>query len=368
MDNKAAAAEESELEFRKIDGSFETDELLQRIREILEEGDSHNAASFSKENWIWQYRNLPTNDARIYLCYSENKIVGYYHVPVYEGVVGGKRKNFAMVQDVAVSASMRGRSVFRKLAEFATDDLSKSGINLIYTFPNQKSIRTFLKYNGYQQIYTFDSYILPVNSSAVIKSKAKLFGFENLIGWFADRYFDFRNYKLSENFTVETAQSFDEETTKLFQDFNSEFSCHLNRTRDFLQWRFFEKPVGKHFLITLKKDSTIVASAVFKIDEILDTKTAVLLDFAFKEESHLIQLLHYVRKNNDFLFGEPINMLFTACCCRKFLQNKLYGFIRIPQRFNPRPLNLLVKNFTEDEKEVFEAEKWLALLSDWDVL
>ncbi len=368
MDNKAPTAEVSELEFRKIDGTFETDELLERIREILEEGDSHNAAAFSKENWVWQYENLPSHDARIYLCCSENKIVGYYHVPIYEGIINDRKKNFAMVQDVAVSASMRGRSVFRKLAEFATNDLSNSDINLIYTFPNQKSIRTFLKYNNYQQVYTFDSYILPVNSSAVIKSKAKLFGFENLIGWFADRYFDFRSYKLVKDFTVETEQNFDKETVELFQNFNSKFSCHLNRTQNFLQWRFFDKPVGKHFLVTLKTSSTVFAAAVFKLDEILETRTAVLLDFAFKDELHLVQLLHYVRKNNESLFGEQINMLFTACCCHKFLQDKLYGFIKIPRKFNPRPLNLLVKNITENEDEVFDAKEWLALLSDWDVL
>lgn len=368
MDNESLTTAASELEFYKIDGSFDTTELLQRIKEILEEGDSHNAASFNKQNWVWQYKNLPTLDARIYLCRCENKIVGYYHVPIYEGIINDKKKKFAMVQDVAVSSSMRGRSVFRKLAEFATNDLTNSDINLIYTFPNQKSIHTFLKYNGYKQVYTYDSYLLPVNSSAVIKSKVKLFGIENLAGWLADKYFDFRSSKLAKDFTVKTEERFDREITELFQNSNSKFSCHLNRTQDFLQWRFFDKPIGKHFLITLKNGSKSFAAAVFRLDEILETKTAVLLDFAFDDESHLAQLLHFVRKNDASLFGEKINMLFTACCCSKFLRNKLYGFVKIPQKFNPRPLNLLIKNITEDENEVLNAENWLALLSDWDVL
>lgn len=359
---------EPALEFQKIDESFDISELLRQIKEILLEGGSHNVASFSEKTWEWQYKNLPTRAARIYICTFDHKIVGYYHVPVYEGVINGKKKVFAMVQDVAISRSMRGRSVFRKLAEFATDDLINSDVNLIYTFPNQKSIHTFLKYNEYKQIYTYDSYLLPLDTSAVIKSKLKLFGFENVIGFLADKYFDFRSHKPTKGFDVKIKNNFDEETSDLFQRFNSQFYCHLNRSADYLQWRFFEKPGEKHFLITLQNDLKTIAAAVFKIDEILGTKTAVVLDYAFESETHFAQLLYFVRKNATSLFDEKISMIFTAFCCDKFLHNKTYGFIKIPRRFNPRPLNLLIRNVTEDEKKVSDHRSWLALLSDWDVL
>jgi len=361
-------ADEPALEFQKITDSFDTSELLRQIKEILREGDSHNVESFSEKSWEWQYKNLPTRNAQIYVCTCERKIVGYYHVPVYEGIIDGEKKTLAMVQDVAVSRSMRGRSVFRKLAEFATDDLVNSGINLIYTFPNQKSIRTFLKYNDYQQVYTYDSYLLPLDTAAIIKSKLKLFGIENVAGFLADKYFDLRSRQLTKGFGVEAKNLFDEETGDLFRRFNAQFDCHLDRSADYLQWRFFEKPGGRHFLLTLQNDSQTTAAAVFKIDEILGTKTAVVLDYAFDDETHLVQLLYFARKNAASLFDEKISMIFTAFCCDKFLKAKTYGFIKIPQRYNPRPLNLLVRNNTEDEKKVFDRRSWLALLSDWDVL
>ncbi|HEX8638893.1 MAG TPA: GNAT family N-acetyltransferase, partial [Pyrinomonadaceae bacterium] len=268
MNNNPSAS--AILEFRRIDSSSDTGELLERIREILIEGDSHNASLFSRQKWKWQYQDLPTGDTRIYLCICDERIVGYYHVPIYEGVVGNKKKLFAMVQDVAVSAAMRGRGVFRKLAEFATDDLINSDVNVIYTFPNQKSIPTFLKYNGYRQIYTYDSYVLPVKSAAVIKAKIKLFGLENFVGWFVDKCFNLTSHRLKNGFKVENRERLDAETVTLFQSFNAEFSCHLDRTADYLQWRFFDKPGGKHFLITLKNESETLAAAAFKTDVILD--------------------------------------------------------------------------------------------------
>lgn len=358
----------SDLRFHKITGSFDTFELLERIKEILEEGDSHNAESFNNQKWLWQYKNLPGHDTRIYICYWENKIVGYYHVPVYEGLANGKKKNFAMVQDVAVSSLMRGRGVFRQIAEFATNDLVNSNVNLIYTFPNQKSIHTFIKYNGYQHIYTFDSYLLPINANTVIKSKLKFFGGEKLAGWIADKYFDFITIPLSKDFQVQIQEKFDEEIVSLFQTFNADFAYHLNRKQDYLQWRFNEKPLGNHFLITLKNNSKTISAAVFKLDEIMGVKTAVLLDFAFEDELHLVQLLHFTRENHTSLFGEEVGMIFTACCCHSFLKKKLYGFVKIPSGFNPRPLKLLVKNITEDKETITNPKNWLALLSDWDVL
>jgi Acetyltransferase (GNAT) domain len=356
----------SALKFCRIDNSFDISELLQRIKEILVEGNSHNAVTFSEKNWIWQYKNLPSKDVRIYVCLSEDKIVGYYHVPVYEGTVEGARKKIAVVQDVAVSIQMRGQNVFRRLAEFATSDLAHSNIDLVYTFPNEKSIHTFLKYNGYKRVSIFDSYILPVDTRFIIQSKFHALGAEKLLGFLSDKYFELRGDKLTEDFKVCIKDDFDEEVTMLFQQYNAKFVCHLNRTQEYLRWRFLEKPGGKHFLITLQKQSKIVAAAVFKIDEILKIRTAVVLDFAFELEDYFVKLLYFVRNNTGMLFSEKINMLFVSCC-RSVLANSRNKLIKIPLRFNPRPLNLLVRTESESE-QVFDGRNWLALLSDWDVL
>ncbi|MGB7925102.1 MAG: GNAT family N-acetyltransferase [Pyrinomonadaceae bacterium] len=357
----------STLKFCRIDDSFNTGELARRIKEILIESDSHTARSFSERKWTWQYKELPGRDARIYVCLNEDRITAYYHVLVYEGVVGGEKRKFAMVQDVAVSAELRGQGVFRRLAQFADDDLVNSDVNLIYMFPNRKSIRTYLKYIGCEQIYTFDSYILPVDTATAIKSKIRLPGAGKLIGLVVDKYFDLRSVRMPANFKVNRQDYVDEETARFFQRFNERFLCHLNRTKDYLQWRFFEKPEGKHTLITLRDESRTLAAAVIKLDEILGARTAVVLDFAFEDDKHLLRLLHYVRRNAVALFDEKIGAIFISCCCAKLFADAKHGFIKIPLRFNPRPLHLLVKNISEDER-VFDRRNWIVALGDWDVL
>ena len=330
------------------------------------EGDSHNAENFSRENWIWQYEKLSSGEARIFVCEFEGKIVGYYHVPIYIGQIDGNLKKFAMVQDVAVSRSMRGQSVFRKIAEFATEDLVNSDINLIYTFPNDKSIHTFVKYNGYKQISVFDCFILPIRSADVLTAKLKLFGLEKIAGWFADKFIESLTKKISPKSKFEKIDFFDEKTAEFFIEFGRRFSVSLNRDAKYLNWRFFEKPSGKHVVIKMSRDEKISAVVVFKLDEILKTKTAVILDFAFTEKENFYELVNYLKKNAENIFGEKIGLIFTAVNCTEI--EAKYGFVKVPPKFNPRPLNLLVKNITEDEATVFDSKKWHAILSDWDVL
>ncbi|OLB12560.1 MAG: hypothetical protein AUH07_07850 [Gemmatimonadetes bacterium 13_2_20CM_70_9] len=43
------------------------------------------------------------------------------------------------------------------------------------------------------------------------------------------------------------------------------------------------------------------------------------------------------------------------------------GFVRVPQRFNPRPFDLLARGLAESGPELFEPSVWHVTLADWDV-
>jgi len=365
MNNKTESAL-SALTFCRInDGEF-NDELLNCIKEILAESDSHNAGIFNATLWKWQYEKLPSGLQKIYICLDNGRIAGYYHVPVYEGLVKGVNKKFGVVQDVAVKKYLRGRSVFRQLSEFATSDLLSSGIDLLYTFPNEKSIHTFLKYNSYSLVQVYDSFLLPVKCAHLIKAKIRLAGIENLIGAFGDLFFRIKlTLKADEKIT--SSNNFNDDVLSLFDKFSSRFSIYRQRSKEYLNWRYVEKPFVNHLVLSLSNGKGILAAAVFKTDTIFNVNALVLLDFAYENEAHLAKLIHYVKKNNKEIFKQQAAIIFTSFCCHDFLKNKKYGFIKIPQRFNPRNLKMLVKNISVEELTVNNPKKWFATLGDWDV-
>jgi hypothetical protein len=284
-------------------------------------------------------------------------------------MIDGVKKKFGMVQDVAVSKRLRGRGVFQQLASFATDDLIKSGIDLLYTFPNDKSIHTFLKYNGYAHVHTFDTFLLPVKTSLLIQSKVKLFGLEKMIGGIADLFFQI-NFSRKATEIISVSKTFDDAAVLLFEKFASQFSIHRTRTKNYLRWRYAEKPSANHIIVSLKAGERTTASAVFKTDVIFHVNALVLMDFAFEDEKDLGRILHYVRKNAKEIFNEQPAMIFTAFCCNRFLKKNRYGFIRIPAQFNPRKLKMLARTASDQTlgaEKVFKSDNWLATLGDWDV-
>ena len=176
--------------------------VVDAVTRVLAEVDSHKSLVFDRDFWRWQYQETPGNNTRVYGIFTGDVLKGYYHVPVYNGQVNGRACQLAMVQEVAVSPDLRGQGMFRKLADFVTHDLCASGIEAAYTFPNRRSIHTFLKYNGYRQISTLATHVLPVRCGDLLRSKVNLCGLERILGRAVDRCFQSIRVALSPNAVI----------------------------------------------------------------------------------------------------------------------------------------------------------------------
>jgi len=344
-------------------------ELIKRVSETLTEVGSHKACVFDAGFWMWQYLQLPTHNVKLYGIFIRGKIMGYYHVPVYEGQIAGKRKTFAMVQEVAITKGLRGQGMFRKLAEFATQDLMASQVDLAYTFPNRNSIHTFLKYNGYSKICTLQSYLLPVRCEAMISSKVPLFGLEKIIGLGADLLFSRFSPPNNSNQSVHLHQDINEDIVGVFSAFQRSKHIMLLRDRSFLAWRFRDRPHCQHFYFTLSENSHVVATAIFKSDILFDNHALILMDFAYLpgHKRSLLKLIQYVRVHGKQILNSSFHFIFTAGHGMLFSSLKQLGFIPIPERLTPRPLHLLVKNLAHRTSEILEPNNWHVTLTDWDV-
>ncbi len=343
-------------------------QLVALMSKVLLAGDSLHAEKYNFEKWRWKYFNLPHAQPQIYICKEAETILGYYHCAVYLGKVNGVEKKLGMVQDVGISEAARGKGVFRKLAEYATAQILKSDVNLIYTFPNDKSIHTFLKYNGYSKIETFSTFVLPIKIENIIASKFTFLNIHKVIGTMSDFFYSVKITRLDSNYKIVLNDAVTHEIANLFVEFNSKFKNSLTRSFEYLHWRFEEKPHGKHYFFSAIKDEKLVAAAILSIEDLLGSKAAVILDFAAKSSSDFTQLISTIRKNSSMYFKTVPGMFYTST---SKTNDELFfkcGFLKIPEKINPRALHLLGKNSTENETDILNAENWNFTLSDWDVL
>lgn len=344
--------------------------LLEEIRNILTEVGAHNVEIYNQEYWDWQYKNLPSGKSYVYAAWDDQKIIGYYHVPVYRCSIEGMEKLIGNIQDVAVNPNYRGVGLFRQLAEFANADLDNSEVDLIYTFPNDKSIRTFLKYNKFKQVSRVPAYIRPVKAGGILKSKINLFGLEQIPGWIADLTINL--FSKSNNLpqgSVEQIVEISDELETLFTKYNSSFENHLVRDKAWLDWRYLKSVRGKHHILVLREAGKLTAAVVLKEDEMLDNPSLLIMDFAFKKgkEESLLTLINNARKQPE-LTGFKCNLIFVSGLAPSLSSLSSIGFFKIPENVNPRVLNLLARTASNAaEPSLLNENNWLLTLGDWDV-
>ena len=345
--------------------------VIEKVKGVLTEVNSHKAVVFDADFWTWQYRNLPSKTTRVYAALVNDEIMGYYHVPVYKGLIDGESKSLAVVQEVAVDKKVRRQGVFRKLADFSTEDLLHSGIDVVYTFPNDRSIHTFLKYNEYTLVGTLGTYILPLRSGDILRSKINLPGIDRAVGHCADFLFKRFSVRLDREARVQVHSEIHPDIVQVFSAYQKMHRIALLRDERYLSWRFDRRPSSTHYYFSIQDNQNQhLAVAIFKLDEMFGNPVFLLMDYAHLhgKEHYLLQLVQHVKLHGAEEIGERFNLIVTSGNSEFLALLKRVGFIRVPERFNSRPLKLVVKNLSQHSTDAFEPRNWHLTLSDWDVL
>jgi len=338
--------------------------LLRSIFIINHETEAHDQRGADESMWRWQYESLPTKNSLVYVASYREEIIGYYHIPVYGIRVGQGIYKIGNIQSVAVLSKFRNQKIFQKLATFANSDADKH-VDLIYTFPNQKSIHTFTKYNNFRLVSELPIYVLPLDTSKLIESMVNLLGLQYLIGLLLDMVFGVMAKKLGTKEKLFFMDDITTEVERLFNHFSMKHHLGLIRNKEFLRWRYRDSPKGKYHYVGLESDGNLSAVAILKEENILSSKGLVLMDTAFKDIEQLQKLLTNLNKK---FFEERGTFIFVSGLFSGIEKLKMCGFLRVPKIFVPRKLNLLAR-WTKNPKseKIFDCSSWLVTLGDWDV-
>jgi hypothetical protein len=343
---------------------------MEAMRAILVETGGHNAERYDRAYWDWQYRQLPTGKAQVYVAWHGERIVGYYHIPVYDCVIDGADRRIGNIQDVAMLAEHRGQGTFRDLALFANAGADASpDVDLIYTFPNVRSIHTFLKYNAFQRLITYPTFVMPLDAAAIAGRKVPVLG--HVAGAVGGGLLSLLRSKPKLRGSVSVSDNADAQVASVFHGFSGRYRCHLKRDVNWLNWRYAHSPRGRHWFIASRINDQAVAAVVVKVDAMFGSPALVVMDMAHStsQEPELRALLAHICRRHSELIGTSCHLAFYAGQSELNSGLRSLGFIEVPARFNPRLLNLLVRDTGGVAQTSFtDASSWTVTLGDWDVL
>jgi GNAT superfamily N-acetyltransferase len=335
--------------------------------EVFLESAARKTAEMGRALWEWQYLK-GENGALIALAEDARGVCGYYHAVLLPLRDRGRAVQGAMIQDVGTLKSHRGQGVFREMGAFMLATLKARGVSIIYTFPNARSLPSFLRNHAYDAIARVPIYVAPLRIGSLAAVWLRLPAAGPAVDAVVDpvyRAVRVRGDRLEPGETVEALRDYDEEVAGVAAAFAGEVRDHLDRTPKTLKWRYQEKPYGEYKGWGLRRGGQLVAFAITRSALLFDSPATMFMDFGCRTgEAAALRRLVSARMDADRRAGQALAVVMGLH--PQLADWRKIGFVQLPERFNPRPFNLVVKQF-DGGIGALDPASWLITLGDWDV-
>ena len=356
----------NEIKYSKL-SSNEIPLLLNAIENVLIETEAHDLTGSKNSTWKWQYEDLPTSKSHIFIAKKDSEIIGYYHIPTYEIKINNESFKIGHIQSVAILNAYRGKGIFKELADFANKEVDNH-LDIIYTFPNKKSIHTFTEYNQFKLIAPLPVYLLPLDISQLLASRYKIPKILESMFSIFNLAFQILKKKLNQDEKLIELFEIDQQVEDFFIEFGNKSTFRLLRNKQYLKWRYLDSPKGEHKIVCLKHKNLIKAITVIKKEEIFSSTGLVIMDIAYENKKYLQKLITNLPNKDLFNTNNSETFIFASGLDKNIKSLKNCGFIPIPQKAVPRQLNLLARwTNSSINKTLTDRSSWLITLGDWDV-
>jgi len=211
------------------------------MKSVFEET-STNSAAFSTALWEWQYSRAQASI--VLLAEDEGRVCGYYHAVLLEVRHHGASRLAAMVQDVGVVASHRRAGLFRSMGGCALEEMKSRGVDFIYTFPNHRSLPSFVRNHGYTVVAKVPAYLKVLDLGSLFSQQLGFKRAEMPKGG-AGEETAWQDHQGRRVFRLATAPP---AIDSIARDFARGVPIALVRSSSYLAWRFLDHPTHGYSL------------------------------------------------------------------------------------------------------------------------
>jgi GNAT superfamily N-acetyltransferase len=232
---------------------------------------------------------------------SKNLIVGFMGLAGRPLLIDGKQFNACIASELGVHPDFRRQGVFVTLGRFITNEAAKKGIAFCYGFPNEIARLGHMKYGWFDVCLSVPVFVKYLTAKGLFKSRTvrkilNKFKFsdslvnniltksivEHCILRMINQLCKFR-FKLPEQGKSKPRLALISRFTSVFDDFwkNAWTDRRIAIKRDckYLNWRFFQKPLGKYKVLIAKRKSVVIGYICVIIAHVKEQKVGYIADF-----------------------------------------------------------------------------------------
>ena len=347
----------------------------------------------SQEEWRWKFKEGPLRDFRfIHLAQAGERIVGQLAAMVVRFQCQGREALAVQVVDNMIDPAFRGgfskSRMQRTLFSDCEGAIRAAGIALGFGFPNREAYRIGIRLLGYRDLGTVDVRSCPLSW---VGRTRRLLGdgrFARGVGRLqaaARSLLHGSRTPLLAGALVRRATSFDESFDRLWKRLSSSFAMAVVRDRQFLQWRYREKPGTRYTILTLEREGELLGYAVLAV-----RRSSVSLDRGLPDSNRGSRRLHLLPRPPRTGLVADILCLPLAGAVEELLRGSLRFFLEAgmdqaecwsPQggryeeairtffpRTLPEPVRAVCKIYDPaiDERVATQISQWHITLGDSD--
>ena len=292
--------------------------------------------------WRWQFQNNPSGKAFCFLAESNGEIVGQYATIPSRFSIHGKDAILAFSCDTMIHPGFRRQGMFSALASELYDSLeARHSINLVWGFPNDRSLPGFTGKLGWRMLPTIPLMVMPIRPLGMMFNSLGLFNRLRKnppasIKPDADVIFSTKNQRLH----MDPIEHFDETFDALWQEHSTTAPVIQVRDSRYLQWRYLSVPEFGYRPFAVRRDGLLLGYWVIRMMSLKGQTFGVLVDlFPFPLESFSVlgEIFSFAKRFVKAHGGDFLTCLLPR---RQTGILKKAGFRQVPEMINPKTWRL----------------------------
>lgn len=311
-------------------------------KKILELFEIAFAKKLSDEFWLWRFKNNPfLNQEIINLMWEGDVLAGHYAVSALEIMVDNRIILSSLSGTTMTHPSFQGKGIFSTLSLELFDRIEREyGVNMVLGFPNKNSHYGLIKKIEWKDVSIVPN--LSLNSD------------------------DLRKVELST--TLHKIVNFDDTHETFIRDTICDlgFSVYVNRSKQYLNWRYRDCPINEYDCLEIIEDNIlvgIVITKIFKFSEASNPEIDIVEIICSSDLKIIQELLNHVSNfySNKAFRDANFNLWISLFDPRHLLMERL-GFIPGLQL-----TYMCTKEFSKGLDKVSDYKNWYISMGDSDI-
>jgi len=324
--------------------------------------------------WRWRFADNPAGAGWIRLADHDGLVVGHYAaVPmrVQVGGASGGVRTFAMSCDTMTHPGYQKQGIFVTLAqELYAEIARRDGVTTVFGFPNAASRPGFISKLGWFDIHVFPLCVKPIRSGRVLQRYLPSRALSGALGAIVDRAYGVVTPRAHEprRCRIVPLERFDARFDALWSRHADLARVMQVRDQAFLDWRYCAVPSFGYRPYGVFVGDRLEGYFVLRTVELMGMPLTALVDL-FPCPVVDADVTRDVLAFTQLRAAEAGSAFVTAMCTPAHMGPlRAFGFLRVPDRFNPRLWYLGARCDPADEPVLRDIRNWYVTYGDGDVI